>query len=56
MPARSLVLVDECVFASTPIESVFERHQNVIEMLANGMKRLGDRGAIELFDHVKKQR
>ena len=52
---QSLVWHHQTEFSSDGF-SLFERHQNVIEMLANGLKRLGDRSAIELFDHVKKQR
>ena len=33
-----------------------KRDDNVINMRVNGLERVGNGGAVELFDHVEKQR
>ena len=35
---------------------LFERDDNVIDMLANGLERVGNGSAVECCDHVEKQR
>jgi len=34
---------------------VFERDDNGIDMLVNGLERVGNGGAVKLLDHVEKE-